>query len=169
METTKTHYKKMVDTNWIGTWVLPEGKDINVILTKVVYVKTNKVMGKIKPGFVAYFAPNPHFDKPMLLNATNQKRVAKLIGSVYAEDWMNVNIEVTLCQEMDKCVAGGQDWALRFKSERPVKALPVLELGTPNFDNCKIAITSGKYTIENIKSKYSVSEEVEQKLTEQNG
>lgn len=169
MEATKTHYKKMVDTNWIGTWVLPEGKDINVTLTKVVYVKTNKVMGKVKPGFVAIFAPNPYFDKPMLLNATNQKRVAKLIGSTYVEDWESVNVDVTLCQEMDKCVTGGQDWALRFKTERPVKVLPVLELSSENFINCKSAIESGKFTIDQVKSKYNVSPDVELKLLEKNG
>ncbi len=115
-----THWKKkLVDVNWIGTYVLPNEQDIIVTLIKVEWKEGVKVMGQAKSCFVATFAPNEYFDKPMILNKTNLKRVTKLTGTPNIEQWTNLNINVTLCQEMDKSVGGGQDWALRIKQTSP--------------------------------------------------
>jgi hypothetical protein len=115
----KTHWKKTVDKDWIGTYVLPNEKPIVVKLLKVLYeeVKVKGVKGKYK---VAYFEKNEHFDKPMLLSANkNLERLSHLVGSPYIEDWANINMYVTLQQEMDKSFGGGKDWALRIAPNPP--------------------------------------------------
>lgn len=114
-----THWKKTVDKDWIGTYVLPEGKPIIVKLLRVEY---KEVAVKGVKGFyvVAYFDKNEHFDKPMLLSANvNKERLSKLTGTPYIERWNNLNIWVTLQQEMDKAFGGGKDWALRIASQAP--------------------------------------------------
>ena len=112
----KTHWKKTIDPNWIGTYVLPDGKAINVKLLNVRF-EVAKVMGKTENSAVARFEKNKHFDKPMLLNSTNCKRLSKLTNSPYIEDWNN--LDITLCQEMDRAIGGGKDWALRISPIKP--------------------------------------------------
>jgi len=116
----KTHWKKTIDKDWIGTYVLPEEQPIVVKLISVKHqeVKVKGVKGMYK---VAYFAPNPHFNKPMLLSANiNLERLTKLTGTPYLEDWINLDLMVTLQQEMDKAFGGGKDWALRIAEKAPV-------------------------------------------------
>ncbi len=115
----KTHWKKTVDKDWIGTYVLPESKPIIVKLISVKYeeVKVKGVKGLYK---VAYFEKNEHFDRPMLLSANvNLKRLSALTGTPYIEDWEKLDLWVTLQQEMDKAFGGGKDWALRIASTAP--------------------------------------------------
>lgn len=119
------HWRKNLDPNWIGTYVLPDGKPIEAVITSVKFCKGLKVAGKTKDGYVAYFAPNQHFDKPMLLNPTNLKRLTLLTGSPMFESW--VNVPVFLTQEMSKMPDGTQDNALRIGFNSPtLKALNYL-------------------------------------------
>jgi len=115
----KTHWRKTIDTDWIGTYVLPDGKPIVVKIIRAEY-KNAKIQGKTESRVVAFFEKNQYFDKPMLLNSTNMKRLTKLVGSPYIEDWHNLNLPITLQQEMDRTPSGGKDWALRISSIKPV-------------------------------------------------
>lgn len=118
-EKVKTHWKKTVDKDWIGTYILPDSKPIIVKLISVKYeeVKVKGVKGLYK---VAYFAKNDYFDRPMLLSANkNLERLTKLTGTPYIEDWVSLDIWVTLQQEMDKSFGGGKDWALRIAPQAP--------------------------------------------------
>jgi hypothetical protein len=165
-----THWKKNIDTNWIGCHVLPNGQDIVVTLLRVEFKKGVKVAGKSQDKYVAYFDKNPYFDKPMLLNKTNLKRVEILTGTPIIENWGNLNMKVTICQEMDKCIGGGEDWALRIKAKAPVLTLPILTIDSPNFKGCKEALkqvnpkTSVNYTVQDFRTKYQISKEVEAEL-----
>lgn len=124
-ETKLTHWKKTIDKDWIGTYILPEGRPINVILERVEY-KEVKIKGVKEHSRVAYFSKNAYFDKPMLINPTNCKRIEDLTGTPYIERWSNLNIPVTLCQEMDKAFGGGKDWALRISKTQPKLIKPTL-------------------------------------------
>ena len=95
----------------------------------------------------------------MILNKTNLKRLSKITGTNEFESWIDLNITIILCQEMDKAIGGGQDWALRIKAYNP----PVLVLDSDNFNNCRKAIQGGRKLSE-IKLKYSVTPEVEKAL-----
>jgi hypothetical protein len=157
MEKEVTHWKqKLTDVNWIGTYILPNGMDIIVKLLRVEWKEDLKVMGQAKKSFVAYFGDNKYFDKPMLLNKTNLSRITKITGTPNPQEWINLNMDVILCQEMDKAIGGGKDWALRIKEYNK----PILILDSANFIKVKDAITNGKATIEQVETKYKLSKEV---------
>lgn len=142
--TNKTHWKKTVDKDWIGCYVLPEEKPINVKLLRVEY-KEVKVKG-IKDWYkVAYFDKNEWFDKPMLLSANvNLERVEKITGSPYIEDWGEINIVVTLQQEMDTAFGGGKDWALRIAPELPILVKPTIKVGSEKWKQAVQHMKDGK-------------------------
>jgi len=159
----KTHWKKTMDKDWIGVYNLPEGKPIRATIISIKYqeVKVKGVLGWYK---VAYFAKNKHFDKPMLLQAAvNLKRVSKLTGSPYVEDWIKLNLKVTLQKEMDKAFGGGKDWALRIAEKAPEKVL--VPLTADKIINAIAFIKEGK-TMDDLKETYSISPEIEKQILE---
>lgn len=153
----KTHWKKTVDKDWIGTYVLPEGQPIIVVLSHVKKHEV-KVKGVKSERVVAYFANNEHFNKPMLLNSTNMSRLQKLTGTPYIEDWSKLDMHVTLCQEMDRSFSGGKDWALRIS---PVAPRVEKEELTPESKQWITAVARYKNSksLENILKYYKLSEE----------
>ena len=162
-EKIKTHWKKTVDKDWIGTYVLPEGKPIVVKLLSVKYeeVKVKGVKGTYK---VAYFAANPYFKRPMLLSANiNLKRLEKLTGSPYIEDWASINLDVTLQQEMDKAFGGGKDWALRIAPTLPIVKKEELTPASPKWVTAVARYKSSR-KLDGITKFYNLSKENEQKL-----
>ena len=82
---------------------------------------------------VARFAQNQFFDKPMLINqSTNMKRLQKLTGSRFLEDWANLDLIVTLQAEWDKHPKGGYEWGLRIGKTAPSK--PTLKENTQEWN-----------------------------------
>jgi hypothetical protein len=106
---------------------------------------------------------------PMVVNSSNRKQISQnlvlesglsLIESRNIGNWIGRKIELyhdETIKMMGKVVGG-----IRVKG---YKWLPDLELNTPNFDAVKKALDSKQYTIEQVKTKYNVSTEV-QKLLE---
>jgi hypothetical protein len=93
----------------------------------------------------------------MIMNATNSKMLTNLSGSPYVEKWIGTSFKLVVV----KIKAFGEFIdALRIKSEKITKVLPELVLNSPNFDKVKEAIQSGKFTIEQVESKYKISQEV---------
>ena len=87
----KTHFKKLQNPDFLGTYALEDGKDI--ILT-IDYVRQEKVTGsdgKSEECIVCHWKEQ---QKPMILNSTNCKMIAKLIGSPYIEDWSGKKIQI---------------------------------------------------------------------------
>lgn len=158
----KTHWKKTIDKDWIGTYVLPEGNPIDVILTGVKHQQV-KIKGNKEWHRVAYFEVNEHFDKPMLLNPTNCLRIEKLTGTPYIEDWGNLNMKVTLCQEMDKAFGGGKDWALRISNVLPKNTNQLTPL-TEDMISKAVEFLMGGKSMNDLKKFYSFSSEIESKI-----
>lgn len=118
----KTHFKKAFNTPYLGSQDLPGYKDMNATIERVILQGSEGL--KENSNFnIAYFKDTNL--KPMLLNATNSKRLAKLAGSPYIEDWLN--IEVTLTVQKVRAFGDIHD-ALRIREvtrKNPV-SLPVL-------------------------------------------
>jgi len=163
------HYRYGGKLTHCGIEILPNGKDINVVIERIVWSENEVINGEKKPAWIAYFKQNQHSSLPMVLNATNKKRLARLAGTPYLESVKN--LPVTLTQEMDKAIGGGKDWALRVSQIAPKV--------TASGEAVKIALTptSGNWAsivkwvqdgnpIESVWKKYDVTPEDQVKFKE---
>jgi len=88
----KTHWRKMTNPNYMGAYSLDEGRD--VILT-IAYVRQEDVIGsdgKKEECAVCHWKERDF--KPMILNVTNLKAIAKVVGSPYIDDWAGHRIQI---------------------------------------------------------------------------
>lgn len=160
----ETHWKKWVDTNYLGSWNITNGK----LVLQIASVKKERIFNQNKNAeescVVAYFTDASY--KPMILNKTNCKTLQKLTGSPYVENW-NVLVEI----KAEKVKAFGElvD-ALRVSKTAPVKTAattpapvtPKTESEPLKCEDCLGAITEyGGYKPEQIalstKGKYGKS------------
>lgn len=108
----KTHWKKLVNPNYIGAYALEDGKDLTVIIEKVQREQVTGDGGKIEECTVAYLKGH----KPLILNRTNAKTITRMYNSPYIEDW--VGKKITLYPTTTK-VAGEMVECLRIRPMIP--------------------------------------------------
>lgn len=153
-----THWKRLVNPNYLGVYSLENGKDMTLTIDKVTREVVITTGGKEEECTVAYFKENV---KPMILNRTNSKMIQKIYNTPYIEQWRGKRITVyaattKLAKEDVEC--------LRIRQMKPENPL-LLMTDTENFNKCKTAIKDG-YTLEEIKRKWTISSEVEKALLE---
>lgn len=100
----KTHWKQLINPDYIGAYALPEGKDITVTISGVGREMVTSNGGRKEECTVAQLEGN----KPLILNATNSKSIARLYGP-YIEDWAGKQItlfqsETKFGGEMVECI-----------------------------------------------------------------
>ena len=157
METKKTHWKKLHNPDYLGAYSLDEGKDLMVEIIKVMREMVPDPNGKTQECTVAHLKDQ----KPLILNVTNCKMIAKIYDTPYIEDW--VGKKITLYMTKVKAF-GEMVEALRIREGKPKK--PELTPETEEWEKAKQAILSGAYTIDQIKAKYSITLENEKLLCE---
>ena len=87
----RTHFKALMNSEYLGAYSLEDGKDI--VLT-IDYIKVETVTGtdgKKEDLPVCHWKEN---QKGMILNSTNMKMIAKVLGSNYIEDWSGKQIQI---------------------------------------------------------------------------
>lgn len=87
-----THWKKLNNPDYLGAYALEEGQELTITID---YVRAEMVKGrdgKSEERIVAHFKENGV--KPMILNATNCKTIAKLYNTPYIEKWSGKKITV---------------------------------------------------------------------------
>lgn len=92
----KTHFKKLQNPNYLGSWDFTDkyGNYLNRVVT-IDSVKTEEVFdgngGKEN-------LPVVHFKecKPMVLNSTNIKTISRVLASNFIEEWSGGKIELTV-------------------------------------------------------------------------
>ena len=153
---TLTHWKKLVNPLYIEAYDFQPNEERIVTIKDVKREMVTGADGKKEECTIVYF----NECKPMILNATNSKSITKLLETPYIEQWVgnSFKLYVTKIKAFGEMVE-----ALRIRSEKVVKVKPELKIGTPNFENCQAALKAGK-TIEDIKTKYNVSPQVEAAL-----
>lgn len=105
-----THWKKLTNPNYLGSYSLDQGKELTV---KILSVKKELVTGSggEKEECIVATLEN---QKPLILNKTNCKTIEKLVGSPYIEDWAGKKI--TLYAEKVKAF-GDVVEALRIRKQ----------------------------------------------------
>jgi hypothetical protein len=169
------HYRMGGKLSHHGTEVLPGGRDIEIFISHIVWHDELSVGGQNQKGmWEAYFCPNPYTKLPIILNATNRKRLFRLSGTPYLETLKDFPIRLT--QEKARDVRdGGETMGIRIsmiKPKNPVrtdakqisKEKDILTIDHPRYARVKESISSGTATIEDVEKVFIVSEEVKKIL-----
>lgn len=145
----KTHWKRLINPDYLGAYSLEEGRDLTVTIEQVrrdIVVGTG---GKKEECTIAHLKGQ----KPWILNNTNSKSVAKLYGP-YIEDWAGKL--VTLYATTTK-LAGETVECLRV---RPVVAKPRPQKISDERLAAAIAqIKAGSYEKNTLTSKFELTPE----------
>jgi hypothetical protein len=164
------HYRTGGKLTHAGCEMLPDGKDIEyIVIERIEFKDQENIGGRTEQGvWIAHFAKNQYTKLPMVLNATNRKRIAKLFPEV--EGCINLlkNVAVRLTREKARDIQdGGETWGLRI-SRMPAKvpAAPKkikITKGCEKWDNCVDWVVSGK-DVESLRQWYDISKEVEEAI-----
>lgn len=87
----KTHWKKLTNPNYLGAYSIEDGRDLILTIKNVREEQVTGTDGKKDDCVVCYFYENV---KPMILNSTNMKMIAKLYRTNYIEEWVGKKIQV---------------------------------------------------------------------------
>jgi len=158
----KTHYKKLRNPNYIGSYELMTGGSPIELVVKIERAVKEMVQNgdKKEEAMVIYLKGQ----KPMIVNSTNAKSIEKATGSPYIEDWVGKSI--TLYVAKIKAFGETVD-ALRVKPTAPVIKMPELTPQHPRWDGAKTALASKNTTLEAIRKNYVLSPENEKLLTDE--
>lgn len=154
----KTHWKRLINPEYIGAYSLPESGEMKVKIKTVAKAQVTGTGGKVDECTVAQLENN----KPFILNRTNCKMISKLSNSPFIEDWNG--LEITIYAATTK-VAGEVVECLRIKPTLPKKS--ELVPNNKTWDDAKLAIKNKSVTIAQIKTKYILSDKNEKLLTDE--
>jgi hypothetical protein len=88
-----THWKSLENNDYIGAYAFQPGEEKIVTIQRVQREMVNGPDGKREECTVLHFREK---EKPLILNATNGKMVAKLAGTPYIEQWSGVRIALAV-------------------------------------------------------------------------
>ena len=87
----ETHWKKLINPDYLGAYSLDPGKDMVLTIRQVRKELITGADGKKEECIVCYWQEE---QKPMILNVTNCKMIAKLLKTPYIEQWPGRMIQV---------------------------------------------------------------------------
>lgn len=157
MDNQKTHWKQLINPDYIGAYALQPDQDLTVTIDYVVREQVTGSGGKKEECSVAHLVGQ----KPLILNVTNSKSIHKLYGP-YIEEWAGK--QITLYASTTK-LAGEMVECLRI---RPTVAKPAKSKITP--DRLKKAIKSiieGQYTTEKLRAAFDLTDAQDKQVDEE--
>ena len=129
-EKTLTHWAKTRDTNFLGGWDIEPGKELVLTIAKVAQETVENPIKKTKQvKTVIHFAERDY--KPMVLNTTNKKAIAKALNTPYIENWIGKQVKI---YTLHGTWFGEEQDALRIRDKAPDTKIIVCE-------ECKKPIT----------------------------
>lgn len=153
----KTHWKRLINPDYIGAYALNPGEDLLVTIDSVRSEKVTGSGGKKDECSVARLIGQ----KPMILNATNSKTIAKLYGP-YIEDWAGKQIilyasTTNLAGEMVEC--------LRIRPVQPSQ----IRAGKPSltderFANALAKVSANEYSWEKLANDFALTDQQREDL-----
>jgi len=168
MSDEKTHWKKLVNPNYMGAYSMPsDGSDVILTIDRVVNEPIKGEKGREDHVLVCYFKEKTFSwsnepSKPMILNRTNSKTITNIYKTPYIEDWIGKKIQV-FTDVVD--MKGDKVDGLRIRLKVPTTEKPTLQVNTAAFKQALDYIKKGG-KIEKIEEKYILTEEIKTKLNE---
>lgn len=150
---TKIHWKKVFNSDYLGSCDLEDGKDLKAIIKSVAVRKVKNTDGKEQERNVATFT-DPKL-KPMVLNATNCKVVKKFAKSPFINDWNNIPVQIYVKDDIR--AFGDITEGLRIRDIQPVMGKQKLTKDMPAYQNAVKYLKDGK-PIADIEKKYDISD-----------
>ena len=86
-----THWKKLINPDYLGAYSLDPGQDMVLTIRQVKKEMITGTDGKKEECIVCYWQED---QKPMILNVTNCKMIAKLLKTPYIERWAGHRIQI---------------------------------------------------------------------------
>ena len=154
----KTHWKKLTNPNYLGSYAFQPGEEIIATIKKVENEKVKNQDGKEEVCLVAHFKEDKI--KPLILNKTNAKMIAKVHGTPYIEEWPGKSIQLYV----SKVRAFGETVdAVRVRDLIPKVAKQKLD--PKRFEGAKASIDRGDITLEALKQRFDLTPEQLKQLT----
>lgn len=155
-----THWRTFYPSKYLGSEDLHEAgvSELNVLIEKVqLEIITGADNRKDNKG-VMYLKGL----KPMIVNVTNCKMIAKVLGTAEVEEWGGKSVIVYI-EKIN--YRGDIVDALRIKPTAPAPAvLPELTEAHARYVGALTAMQNGSVTIEQIEANYTLSPEIKAKL-----
>jgi len=158
MSENKTHWKKMTDTNFLGSWDVENEK---LVATIVDVTEEMLKASPTQPEEKCIVAQLKGL-KPMILNKTNCRAIEKRTGSAFVEDWKGQ--EITIYVAKVKAFGEMHD-ALRIEDFAPKKKTKAT-FKEGGYEKALDAVFNGTATADKIINAYQVNEEQAQQLKE---
>jgi hypothetical protein len=155
MSELKTHWKKLVNPDYLGAYSLQPGEVKTLTIAKVSLQKVIGTGGKKQDCMVVQWQEK---EKPMILNRINAKMITKIYGTPHIEDWAGKKVRV-YAELVD--AFGEQVEALRIKYEQV--QLPVLTKEMPAYQNVIKFIVEGG-SLADVERKYILTDEIKADL-----
>lgn len=149
MSESKTHWKRLVNPDYIGVYALPNGDDLTVTIDYVKREMVTSTGGKKEECTVAHLVGQ----KPLILNATNSKSIHKLYGP-YIEDWAGK--QITLFASTTKL---GSEIVECLRIRPTVTKPPKQGIAPARFQKAMDSIKAGQYTAEKLREGFQLTEE----------
>jgi len=150
----KTHYRKVFKSDHLGSADLEEmiedGKKLIFTIKEVKQEYGATVAGRKIDANIAYFKEDI---KPMVLNATNSKQVAKFAGSKFVEEMNNITIELYIDSSVK--MKGETVGGVRIRPVQPQIVKPELTPDHKRWDAAREAVLNGK--LEGVLARYELS------------
>ena len=86
----ETHYKKLINPDYLGAYSLDPGKDMVLTIKSIGRETITGTGGKKEDCPVCHWVED---QKPMILNVTNMKTIAKMYGP-YIEHWTGKRVQI---------------------------------------------------------------------------
>jgi len=154
----KTHYRKVFKSDHLGSAdleeMLEEKKRLIFTVDKVTQEYQTKVAGKKIDANIAYFKDNI---KPLVLNATNSKIMARMTGSKFVEDWGGMTIELYIDPNVK--MKGEMVGGVRIKPDKAAVQKPKLTPEHKSWPKAMTAVQMEGATIDTIRANWDISDE----------
>jgi hypothetical protein len=157
---TKTHWRKVFLSDYLGSCDLEDGKDLKAVIKNVTVKEVKGTDGKAQERNVATFTDANL--KPMILNSTNCKLIKKFAKSVFINDWNNVPIQIYVKDDIK--AFGEVTEGLRIRPTQPVMSKPKLIPTIQAWNKAIEYLKTPAGTIDGIKTRYELTPENEELL-----
>lgn len=149
-EQRKTHWKMLINPDYIGAYALPNGQDMTVTIERICREIVTSTGGKKEECTIARLVGQ----KPLILNVTNQKSIARLYGP-YVEDWAGK--QITLFASTTK-LAGEMVECIRIRPQVMQQQPQKQTLSDDRLDKAISSIKAGEFTRERLLSQFILNE-----------